>query len=47
MHLIAVLQILTKAGVFSVPEWYNAGKVYIESEGAIPFSKCSKYRIDV
>eukprot|EP00178_Gracilaria_changii_P014779 TRINITY_DN41437_c0_g1_i1.p1 TRINITY_DN41437_c0_g1~~TRINITY_DN41437_c0_g1_i1.p1 ORF type:complete len:110 (+),score=12.98 TRINITY_DN41437_c0_g1_i1:250-579(+) len=25
-------------GGFKFPEWYEAGKVYIESEGAIPFN---------
>ncbi|KAL6746415.1 light harvesting complex a protein [Haematococcus lacustris] len=28
---------LTKLGVANIPEWYDAGKVYIESPNAIPF----------
>lgn len=34
---ILIPSILTKAGALNVPEWYDAGKVYIESENAIPF----------
>lgn len=30
--------VLTKFGALNVPEWYDAGKIYNESEGAIPFS---------
>lgn len=29
---------LTRQGVLDVPAWYDAGKVYIESENSIPFS---------
>ena len=29
---------LTRVGVLDVPAWYDAGKVYAETEGAIPFS---------
>jgi hypothetical protein len=32
------VQILTKAGVLNVPEWYEAGKVSNETSG-IPFSE--------
>ncbi len=28
---------LTRQGVLNVPAWYDAGKVYLESENAIPF----------
>lgn len=28
---------LTRQGVLNVPAWYDAGKVYAESENAIPF----------
>lgn len=29
---------LTRVGVLNVPDWAEAGKVYAESENAIPFS---------
>lgn len=29
-------QLLTKAGILNVPEWYEAGKVYAQSKDAIP-----------
>ena len=34
-----ILQILTKAGVLTVPEWYEAGKAYVNQPGAIPFGE--------
>lgn len=30
--------LLAEIGGFNFPQWYEAGKVYIESEGAIPFN---------
>ena len=36
------MQLLTKAGALSVPEWYNAGKVSIESSD-IPFGEVGPY----
>ncbi|KAF5842932.1 light harvesting complex a protein [Dunaliella salina] len=34
---ILIPGIFTKLGALNVPQWYEAGKVYIEGEGAIPF----------
>lgn len=33
-----LVQELTRVGLLNVPDWADAGKVYIESENAIPFS---------
>lgn len=37
-------QLLTKAGILNVPEWYEAGKVYAESKDAIPICESSVVR---
>lgn len=40
---VACAQALTKAGALNVPEWYEAGKVYINSPGAVPFgARCAQ-----
>lgn len=31
------MQILTKAGVLNVPEWFEAGKAYLQGKDAIAF----------
>eukprot|EP00983_Pelagomonas_calceolata_P017273 541554-Pelagomonas_calceolata.AAC.3 len=37
---LLLAQLFTKLGALNVPQWYEAGKVYIEGEGAIPFGAC-------
>jgi hypothetical protein len=32
------VQELTRVGVLNVPDWTEAGKVYEQSQGAIPFA---------
>jgi hypothetical protein len=32
------LQVLTKTGLFNIPAWYEAGKVYYQNPDAIPFT---------
>lgn len=34
-------QIFTKIGAVNIPQWYEAGKVYISGDGAIPFGACA------
>ena len=34
---VCLLQLLADLGGFYFPDWYAAGKVYIEREGAVPF----------
>jgi hypothetical protein len=36
--VLCAVQLLTKAGLLNVPEWYEAGKVSIETCG-IPFGE--------
>lgn len=35
---ILIPDVLTHAGILSVPQWYESGKAYAEAEGAIPTS---------
>lgn len=39
IHSTSIVQLLTKAGALNVPEWYEAGKVYLEQPGAIAFGE--------
>ena len=36
-RLIGFLQVATKAGVFNVPEWYEAGSVWVKNNPGFPF----------
>ena len=38
--VICLLQVATKAGVLNVPEWYEAGSVWVKNNPGFPFGEC-------
>ena len=43
-HIICLLQVATKAGVLNVPEWYEAGSVWVKNNPGFPFGECQTSR---
>ena len=43
-HVVCLLQVATKAGVLNVPEWYEAGSVWVKNNPGFPFGACQTSR---
>lgn len=37
--LVLCIQVATKAGVLNVPEWYEAGSVWVQNNPGFPFGE--------